>query len=158
MVIMKELTNQSILHVTYHQVQCNRLRPELEIMGSGVVSVTCCYVTNYPWKKWLKTIIHWEWYHTDNFSTWEVDIVELGVVLNIPESSKPASSTQNLSWAVVAHTFNSSTWEVEAGRFLSLRPAWSTEWVPRQLGLHRETLSWKTKKKQKKKKYTNPCF
>ena len=48
MVIMKELTNQSILHVTYHQVQCNRLRPELEIMGSGVVSVTCCYVTNYP--------------------------------------------------------------------------------------------------------------
>jgi hypothetical protein len=28
---------------------------------------------------------------------------------------------------VVAHTFNPSTWEAEAGRFLSLRPAWSTE-------------------------------
>jgi hypothetical protein len=30
-------------------------------------------------------------------------------------------------WAVVAHAFNSSTWEAEAGGFLSSRPAWSTE-------------------------------
>jgi hypothetical protein len=29
----------------------------------------------------------------------------------------------------VAYTFNPSTWETEAGRFLSLRPAWSTKWV-----------------------------
>jgi hypothetical protein len=29
--------------------------------------------------------------------------------------------------AVVAHTFNPSTWEAEAGRFLSSRPAWSTK-------------------------------
>jgi hypothetical protein len=29
--------------------------------------------------------------------------------------------------AVVAHTFNPSTWEAEAGRFLGLRTAWSTE-------------------------------
>jgi hypothetical protein len=28
---------------------------------------------------------------------------------------------------MVAHTFNPSTWEAEAGEFLSLRPAWSTE-------------------------------
>ena len=33
----------------------------------------------------------------------------------------------HLSWAVVAHAFNPSTWEAEAGEFLSLRPAWSTE-------------------------------
>ena len=33
---------------------------------------------------------------------------------------------------------------VEAGGFLSLRPAWSREWVPRQPGIYRETLSWKT--------------
>jgi hypothetical protein len=32
-----------------------------------------------------------------------------------------------LSWAVVAHAFNPSTWEAEAGGFMSLRPAWSTE-------------------------------
>jgi hypothetical protein len=32
-----------------------------------------------------------------------------------------------ISWAVVAHAFNPSTWEAEAGRFLSLRTAWSTE-------------------------------
>jgi hypothetical protein len=32
-----------------------------------------------------------------------------------------------LLWSVVAHAFNPSTWEAEAGRFLSLRPAWSTE-------------------------------
>jgi hypothetical protein len=48
--------------------------------------------------------------------------------------------------AMVAHVFNFSTWEAEAGRFLSSRPAWSTEWVPGQPGLHRETLCLKTKK------------
>jgi hypothetical protein len=42
---------------------------------------------------------------------------------------------------VVVHAFNPSTWEAEAGEFLSSRPAWSTEWVPGQPGLHRETLS-----------------
>jgi hypothetical protein len=31
------------------------------------------------------------------------------------------------SWAVVVHAFNLSTWEAEAGGFLSSRPAWSTE-------------------------------
>jgi hypothetical protein len=30
------------------------------------------------------------------------------------------------SQAVVAHAFNPSTWEAEADRFLSSRPAWST--------------------------------
>jgi hypothetical protein len=30
-------------------------------------------------------------------------------------------------WAVVAHAFNPSTREVEAGGFLSWRPAWSTK-------------------------------
>jgi hypothetical protein len=52
----------------------------------------------------------------------------------------------------VAHTFNPSTRETEAGRFLSLRPAWSTEWVPGQPELYRETLSQKTKKRKRKKK------
>jgi hypothetical protein len=33
----------------------------------------------------------------------------------------------DLGQAVVAHAFNPSTWEAEAGRFLSSRPAWSTE-------------------------------
>jgi hypothetical protein len=33
----------------------------------------------------------------------------------------------HLNQAVVAHAFNPSTREAEAGRFLSLRPAWSTE-------------------------------
>jgi hypothetical protein len=28
---------------------------------------------------------------------------------------------------MVAHTFNPSIWEAEAGRFLSWRPAWSTK-------------------------------
>jgi hypothetical protein len=30
-------------------------------------------------------------------------------------------------WVVVAYAFNPSTWEAEAGGFLSSRPAWSTE-------------------------------
>jgi hypothetical protein len=29
-----------------------------------------------------------------------------------------------LCWAVVVHAFNPSTWETEAGRFSSSRPAW----------------------------------
>jgi hypothetical protein len=54
-----------------------------------------------------------------------------------------------ISQAVVVNTFNPSTWEAEAGRFLSSRPAWSIEWVPGQPGLHRETLSRKTNKQKK---------
>jgi hypothetical protein len=41
---------------------------------------------------------------------------------------------------VVAHAFNPSIQEAEAGGFLSSRP---------QPGIHRETLSQKTKKKKK---------
>ena len=53
---------------------------------------------------------------------------------------------------MVTHAFDPSTWEEEVGRFLSSRPAWSTEWVPGQPGLYRETLSWKTKNHKKKKR------
>ena len=42
---------------------------------------------------------------------------------------------------LMANAFNSSTREAEAGGFLSSRPAWSTERVPGQPGIHRETLS-----------------
>jgi hypothetical protein len=64
-------------------------------------------------------------------------------------------------WAVVAHHFNPSTWKAEAGGFLSSRTAWSTEFVPGQPGLHRETLSQKNKTKQNQKKKTattKKCF
>jgi hypothetical protein len=53
---------------------------------------------------------------------------------------------------VVAHIFNPSTQEVEAGGFLSLRLAWSTEWGPGQQGLYRETMSRKNKTNKQKKK------
>jgi hypothetical protein len=53
---------------------------------------------------------------------------------------------------VVAYAFNPNTQEAEAGRFLSSRPAWSTEWVPGQPGLHRETLSQKKQNKTKQNK------
>jgi hypothetical protein len=55
---------------------------------------------------------------------------------------------------MVAHTFNPSTWEAEAGGFLSSRPSWSTKCLPGQPELYRETLSQKTKKtKQNKTRY-----
>ena len=54
--------------------------------------------------------------------------------------------------AMVAHTFNPSTWEAEAAGFLNSRPAWSTKWVPEQPGLNRETLSWKKKVTNKQTK------
>jgi hypothetical protein len=50
----------------------------------------------------------------------------------------------------VAHAFNPSTWEAEAGGFLSSRPAWSTEWVPGQPGLHKRNPVSKNKNKNKK--------
>jgi len=53
---------------------------------------------------------------------------------------------------MVVYAFNLSTWEAEAGEFLSSRPAWSTKWVLGQLGIYREALSWKTKKRKKKRK------
>jgi DNA segregation ATPase FtsK/SpoIIIE-like protein len=56
---------------------------------------------------------------------------------------------------VAAHPFNPSTREAEAGRFLSSRPAWSTERVLGQPGLYRETLSQKNKTKQNKTKQKN---
>jgi predicted RNase H-like nuclease len=56
---------------------------------------------------------------------------------------------------VMAQAFNPSTREAEAGEFLSSRPAWSTEWVPGQPGLHRETLSGKANKNKNKPKQTN---
>jgi hypothetical protein len=56
---------------------------------------------------------------------------------------------------VGAHAFNPSTQEAEAGRFLSLRPAWSTKWVPGQPGLYRETLSRKTNKQTNKQTKQN---
>jgi hypothetical protein len=40
---------------------------------------------------------------------------------------------------VVVHAFNPSTWEAEAGGFLSSRPAWSTELVLGQPGLPHNT-------------------
>jgi hypothetical protein len=55
---------------------------------------------------------------------------------------------------MVAYTFNPSTWEAEAGGFLSSRPAWSTKWVPGQPGLYRETLSRKTKQNKTKQNKT----
>jgi hypothetical protein len=68
-------------------------------------------------------------------------------------------SGEGMNWnlafgqVVVAYTFDYSTWEEEAGRFLSSRPPWSTKCVPGQLGLHRETLS-----KKKKKNVLNLAF
>jgi hypothetical protein len=52
---------------------------------------------------------------------------------------------------VVAHAFNPSTWEAEAGGFLSSRPAWSTERIPGQPGLHREIQRNPVSKKQTNK-------
>ena len=38
-----------------------------------------------------------------------------------------AFTKESASQVVVAHAFNPSPWEAEAGRFLSSRPGWSTE-------------------------------
>ena len=54
------------------------------------------------------------------------------------------------SLAVVAHTYNPSTWEAEAGGLLSSRTAWSTELelVPGQLELQQRNPVSKTQTKK----------
>ena len=53
----------------------------------------------------------------------------------------------------MAHAFNPSPREAEAGGFLNSRPAWSTERVPGQPGLYRERNPvWKKPKKTKQNK------
>ena len=57
-----------------------------------------------------------------------------------------------LSRVVVAHACNPITWEAEAGESLSLRPAWSTEWVPDSQGYTEKPCLGKKKAKNKKQK------
>jgi hypothetical protein len=56
------------------------------------------------------------------------------------------------SGAVVAHTFNPSTWEAEAGRFLSSKPAWSKSEFQDNQGYTEKPCLKKTKQKTKKNK------
>ena len=69
------------------------------------------------------------------------------------------SPFRNQQVSVVAHPFNLSTQETEPGRSLSSRSAWTTEQVPGQPGLHKETLSQEQNKtnKQKNKKTSKLC-
>ena len=58
-----------------------------------------------------------------------------------------------MSRALVVHAFNNSTWEAEAARFVSSKPAWTSQWAPGQPGLHREACLGKRNLSRKKKKY-----
>jgi hypothetical protein len=58
---------------------------------------------------------------------------------------------------VVAHTFNPSTQEAEAAGSLSSKPTWSTEQVPGQPGLHRETLPQNREKARSAKHLLHTC-
>jgi hypothetical protein len=56
-------------------------------------------------------------------------VVSTGRELSYRLRKKGEAQKNNLlekSRVVVAHAFNPSTWEAEAGGFLSSRPAWST--------------------------------
>jgi hypothetical protein len=52
----------------------------------------------------------------------------------------------------MAHTFSPSTWKEEAGRPLSLRPAWSTEQFPDSQGYTEKPCLKKKKKKKERKR------
>jgi hypothetical protein len=52
---------------------------------------------------------------------------------------------------VVMHAFNPSTWEAEAGGFLSSRPAWSTKLSSKTARATQTNPFSKTPKKKKKK-------
>ena len=52
---------------------------------------------------------------------------------------------------MVAHIFNPSTWEAEAGRFLSSRPAWSTVSSRTARATQRNPVSGGKKRRKEKK-------
>jgi hypothetical protein len=63
-------------------------------------------------------------YTTNSSSTLVMSTVLRGLLKsNFFSLHQESSSCQ----AVMSHVFNHSTWEAEAGGFLSSRPAWSTE-------------------------------
>jgi hypothetical protein len=76
-------------------------------------------------------------------------------MLSISPSKTKNKNKKTQSQVVVVHAFNPSTWEAEAGRSLSSKPAWSTEQVARHLGIHRKTMSQKSKKTKTKTKNPN---
>jgi hypothetical protein len=53
--------------------------------------------------------------------------IALSVFIKKLERSHTKNLKLHMKVGVVAHAFNPSTWEAEAGGFLSSRPAWSTE-------------------------------
>jgi hypothetical protein len=61
---------------------------------------------------------------------------------------------EDIKLGVVVHAFNPSTWEAEAGGFLSLRPAWSTKVVSSRTAraIQRNRLEKPKKKKKKQNK------
>jgi hypothetical protein len=59
---------------------------------------------------------------------------------------------RRFSPGMVAHTFNPSTWKVEAGGFLSLRPAWSRVSSRTAKATQRNPVSKNKKQKNKKQK------
>jgi hypothetical protein len=60
-----------------------------------------------------------------NFQFWGVYLVK---VATLKQKYKKANTIKKGQVpGVMAHAFNASTWEAEAGRFLSSRPAWSTK-------------------------------
>jgi hypothetical protein len=50
----------------------------------------------------------------------------LSITVPVLKKKEKEKKTQK-SLAVVVHAFSPSTWETEAGGFLSSRPAWSTK-------------------------------
>jgi hypothetical protein len=67
--------------------------------------------------------------------------------LSIHMAAHRETQKKNCGQEVLVHTFNPSTWEAEAGRSLSLRPAWSVEPASSRTAkaTHRESLPQKTK-------------
>ena len=78
----------------------------------------------------------------------------------LPQSVRPCLKNCNGEWlrkaldslAVVELAFNPNTWEAEAGRFLSSRPAWSTEFQDSQDYTEKPCLEKKQIQKTKKRK------
>ena len=79
----------------------------------------------------------------------------LEIIMYSPHYVLPSPPSISSHLFLLAHfqmKTHPSIWEAEEGSSLSVRPAWSPEWVPGQPGLHRATLSSKTKTKQNKNK------
>jgi hypothetical protein len=134
----RERERERNVHLIVHiECRCSRKAETSEPLGTGMTGCLSCSV----WVLGIRLLMQVQFMLlTAESSLWPVlciFIQFLKIVLDRRINLVASTPSQNLvsfcfskcntEPGVVVHAFNPSTWEAEAGGFLSSRPAWSTK-------------------------------